>query len=195
MFYFVTLFNVPAAAEETFVRGLGRGGPWLEQVRRVTPALVGADLLRHQSWPVFLCHDIWTAPEGYAQACGSQAVRQLLDARKQMAASSFEIGGFIFPKLTETAGVSNARWPQTWPGRPAGWLSTEQLEDELFDAAVQATRENASATLAALARIDAYFAKDGRSMSEKQHRESLLELLRLLRPHLAELLAEPSSLS
>ena len=192
MFYFVTLFNVPAVAEETFVRGLGRGGPWLEQARRVAPALVGADLLRHQSWPVFLCQDIWTAPEGFAQACGSQAVRQLLDARKQMAASSFEIGGFTFPKLTETAGGSNARWPQTWPGRPAGWLSTEQLEDELFDAAVQATRENASATLAALARIDAYFAKDGRSMSEKQHRQSLLELLRLLRPNLAELLAEPS---
>ena len=113
MFYFVTLFNVPAAAEETFVRGLGRGGPWLEQVRRVTPALVGADLLRHQSWPVFLCQDIWTAPEGYAQACGSRAVRQLLDARKQMAASSFEIGGFTFPKLQETAGAGSTRLPHS----------------------------------------------------------------------------------
>ncbi len=192
MFYFVTLFNVPAAAEETFVRGLGRGGPWLEQVRRVTPALVGADLLRHQSWPVFLCQDIWTAPEGYAQACGSRAVRQLLDARKQMAASSFEIGGFTFPNLQETAGAGSARLPQTRFGRPAGWLSTEQLEDELFDAAVQATKENAGATLAALARIDAYFAKGGDG-SERQRRQSLLELLRLLRPNLAELLGEPSS--
>ena len=192
MFYFVTLFNVPTAAEETFVRGLGRGGPWLEQARRVAPALVGAGLLRHQSWPVFLCHDIWTAPEAYAQACGCQAVRQLLDARKRMAARSFEIGGFTFPKLQETAGAGSARLPQTRPGRPAGWLSTERLEDELFAAAVQATTENASAALAALARIDAYFAKGGDG-SERQRRQSLLELLRLLRPNLAELLGEPSS--
>ena len=193
MFYFVTLFNVPAAAEEAFVRRLGRGGPWLEQVRRVTPALVGADLLRHQSWPVFLCQEIWTAPEGFAQACGSQTVRQLLDARKKMAASSFEIGGFLFPKLKETAGAGSTRLPLARFGRPAGWVSTARLEDELLNATVQATTENASATRAALARIDAYLAKGGND-SERQRRQSLLELLRLLRPSLAELLGEPSSL-
>ena len=192
MFHFVTLFSVSAEAEEAFVRRLGRGGPWLEQLRRVTPALVGADLLRHQSWPVFLCHDIWTAPEAYAQACGCQAVRQLLDARKRMAARSFEIGAFTFPALPETAGAGNAHPTQAKSSHPAAWVSTERLEDELFAAAVQATTENASATRAALARIDAYFAKDG-SMSEKQHRQSLFGLLRLLRPQLAELLAESSS--
>ncbi len=195
MFHFVTLFSVSAEAEEAFVRRLGRGGPWLEQVRRAAPALVGADLLRHQSWPVFLCHDIWTAPEAYAQACGCQAVRQLLDARKRMATRSFEIGAFSFPALPAlpvTAGTGNAHPTQAKSSHPAAWVSTEQLEDELFAAAVQATTENASATRAALARIDAYFAKDGDG-SEKQRRQSLLGLLRLLRPNLAELLAEPSS--
>ena len=52
--------------------------------------------------------------------------------------------------------------------------------------------DNANATAVALAQIDAYFAKDGDDL-EKQHRQSLLGLLRLLRPNLAELLSEPSS--
>ncbi len=154
---------------------------------------MGADLLRHQSWPVFLCQDIWTAPEGYAQACGSRAVRQLLDARKQMAASSFEIGGFTFPasrKLPEPA-TPFGRRPNPAiqpPGSPQSNWKTSCVA-----AAVQATTENASATRAALARIDAYFSK-GSDGSERQRRQSLLELLRLLRPNLAELLGEPSSL-
>ena len=192
MFHFVTLSSVSAEAEDAFVRRLGRGGPWLEQARWVAPALLGADLLRHQSWPVFLCHDIWTAPEAYAQACGCQAVRQLLDARKRMAARSFEIGAFTFPALPETAGAGNAPPTQAKSSHPSAWVSTEQLEDELFAASVQVTTENASATRAALARIDAYFAKGGDG-SERQRRQSLLELLRLLRSNLAELLAEPSS--
>ena len=48
-------------------------------------------------------------------------------------------------------------------------------------------------TTAALAQIDAHFAKDDDD-PEKLHRQSLLGLLRLLRPNLAELLGEPSSL-
>jgi hypothetical protein len=193
MFHFVTLFTVTAEAEETFVRRLGMGGPWLEQARRVAPALVAADLLRHQRRPMFLCHDIWTTPEAYSRACGNQAVRRLLNARKQMAADSFEIGAFTFPALRETAGTSGAGLPQAESLSPAWWLSTEQLENELCDAAVQATVDGANATTAALDQIDAYFAKDGDD-PEKQHRQSLLGLLRLLRPSLAELLSEPSSL-
>lgn len=193
MFHFVTLFTVVPEAEEAFVRELRMGGTWLRQARRVAPALVAADLLRHQHRPMFLCHDIWVTPEAYACACGSQAVRQLLDARKQMAADSFEIGAFTFPTLKETSGTSDAILPPVETGSPAGWLSTDQLEDELFDAAVQATMKNPNATAAALAEIDAYFAKDGDD-PEKQHRQSLLGLLRLLRPNLAELLGESSSL-
>ena len=191
MFHFVTFFTVAPEAEEAFVRELRMGGTWLAQARRVAPALVAADLLRHQRRPIFLCHDIWVTPEAYACACSSQAVRQLLDARKQMAADSFEIGAFTFPTLNETAGTSDACRTQAGSGSPVRWLSTEQLEDELFDAAVQTTIDEASATPAALAQIDAYFAQDDGG-GEKQHRKSLLGLLRLLRPNLAELLGEPS---
>ena len=194
MFHFVTLFTVAAEAEEDFVRGLGMGGTWLERARQVAPALVAADLLRHQRRPMFLCHDIWTTPEAYSRACGSQAVRQLLSARKQMAADYFEIGAFTFPALKVTAGTSDASLTHAESLSPAGWLSTEQFEDELFDAAVQATMNNPNATAVALAKIDAYFAQ-GDGGGEKQHRQSLLGLLRLLRPNLAELIGEPSSLS
>lgn len=193
MFHFVTLFTVGPEAEEAFVRELRMGGAWLAQARRIAPNLVAADLLRHQGRPMFLCHDIWTTPEAYARACSSPAVRELLHARKQMAADFFEIGAFTFPALKETAATGNAGMTQAESLNPADWLSTDQLEDELFDAAVQATVNNPDATAAALARIDDYFAKDG-DEGEKQHRRSLLGLLRLVRPNLAELLGEPSSL-
>jgi hypothetical protein len=192
MFHFVTFFTVAPEAEEAFVRELRMGGTWLREARRVAPALVAADLLRHQGRPMFLCHDIWTTPEAYACACSSQAVRQLLDARKQMTADSFEIGAFTFPALKEAVGTNDVILAPAKSGSPAGWLSTEQLEDELLDAAIQATKENPNTTTAALDRIDAYFAKDGDD-PEKQHRQSLFGLLRLLRPNLAELLGEPSA--
>ena len=193
MFHFITLFAVAPEAEEAFVRRLGTDGVWLEQARRAAPALVAADLLRHQSKSLFLSHDIWTTPEAYSFARGSEAVQQLLIDRNKMAVASFEIGAFTFPALKEPAGNSNAG--RTPPGTvsPAGWLSTEQLEDELFDAALEETMANPKPAAAALAQIDAYFAQAGDD-PEKQHRQSLLGLLRLLRPNLAELLGEPSSL-
>lgn len=193
MFHFITLFAVAPEAEEAFVRRLGTDGVWLEQARRAAPALVAADLLRHQSKSLFLSHDIWTTPEAYSFARGSEAVQQLLSARKKMAVASFEIGAFAFPALQDIAGTRNAG--RTPPGTvsPAGWLSTEQLEDELFDAALEETMANPKPAAAALAQIDAYFAQAGDD-PEKQHRQSLLGLLRLLRPNLAELLGEPSSL-
>jgi hypothetical protein len=193
MFHFVTFFTVAPEAEEAFVRGLRMGGAWFAQARRVAPALVAADLLRHKRRPLFLCHDIWTTPEAYSCASGSPAVSQLFDARKQMAADYFEIGAFTFPALKETDATSDACLTQADSGKPVAWLSTEQLEDELFDATVQATLDDTSAATSALAQIDAYFAKDGDD-PDKQHRQSLLGLLRLVRPNLAELLGEPSSL-
>ncbi len=193
MFHFVTFFTISPEAEEAFVRELRMDGAWLRQARRVAPALVAADLLRHQNRAMYLCHDLWTTHEAYAQACSSEAVRELFNARKQMAADYFEIGAFTLPALKETAGTSNAGLTQAGSGSPAGWLSTEQLEDELFDAAVQATMGNRDATAAALAQVDAYFATE-EDDGETQHRQSLLDLLRLLRPNLAELLGEPSPL-
>ena len=192
MFHYVTFFTVAPEAEDAFVRELRMGGSWLANARRVAPDLVAADLLRHQRRPMFLCHDIWTTPEAYAHACGSPAVRELLDLRKQMAADSFEIGAFAFPTLKEAA-EPNAIQTQAEPLIPLGSFSTEQLEDELLDAAIQATRDGANSTAAALARIDDYFAQDDDG-GEKRHRQSLLGLLRLLRPNLAELLGEASPL-
>ena len=193
MFHFITLFAVAPEAEDEFVRRLGTGGAWLEQARRAAPALVAADLLRHQSKSLFLSHDIWTTPESYSRARGSENVQQLLSARKQMAVASFEIGAFAFPALKETTGPSNAYLTQAESLRPADWLPTQQLEAELFDAALEETMSNPKPAAAALAQIDAYFAQNG-DVGETQHRQSLLRLLGLLRPNLAELFGETSSL-
>jgi hypothetical protein len=72
-------------------------------------------------------------------------------------------------------------------------MQTQQLEDELCDAALEETISNPVPAAAALAQIDAYFAKVNGG-GEEQHRQSLLRLLGLLRPNLAELFGEPSSL-
>lgn len=193
MFHFVTLFTVAAEAEDDFVRDLRDGGAWHKQARRLAPTLVAADLLRHQSRPLFLCHDIWTTREAYSSACRSEAVRQLLDARKHMAADHFEIGAFTFPHLGETSWTTDADPALTGSLNVIGSFSTEQLEDELLSAIVQETVDHPVAAAAALAQIDAYFAQDG-DEPEKQHRQSLFRLLGLLRPQLAELLCEPSPL-
>jgi hypothetical protein len=107
--------------------------------------------------------------------------------------ASFEIGTFAFPALKETTGYSNTCLTQDETRTPAGWLSTQQLEDELFDAALDETMSNPKRAATAHAQIDAYFATDCDG-GERQHRQSLLRLLGLLRPNLAELLGEPSSL-
>ncbi len=192
MFHFVTFFTVAPEAEDAFVRALRMDGAWLNRARRVAPDLVAADLLRHQSRPMFLCHDIWTTPEAYAHACGSPAVRELIHARKQMADDSFELGAFAFPTLKEPVGTS-ASLTGSDSLRPIDSISTAQLEEELCDATIQATLDGANSTTAALARIDDYFAQDDDG-GEKRHRQSLLGLLRLLRPNLAELLGEASPL-
>jgi len=52
MFHFITLFAVAPEAGDEFVRRLSTGGAWLEQARCAAPALVAADLLRHQHRPM-----------------------------------------------------------------------------------------------------------------------------------------------
>lgn len=190
MFHFLTFFTVSEAAEATFVRRLGTRSPWQAQVCRIAPALVGTDLMRHQSRPLYLCHDFWTTQDAYEQASENKAVRQLLKARKRMADDYFELGAFSFPALREESGTSKVALAPSECLPPVHWISTEALEDELLQAAVHATMHNRQTTAGALAQIDAYFANDDDG-DEKQHRHALLRLLRPLRPNLAELLGGP----
>lgn len=71
---------------------------------------------------------------------------------------------------------------------PPGWLSTEELEQEIFRAVVAETR--LPAAQARFKQIDAYFAGD-EPEPEAQYRRSLLRLLADLRPQLAELVGGP----
>ncbi len=71
---------------------------------------------------------------------------------------------------------------------PPGWLSTEELEHELFLAVV--ADSNRPRAQARFQRIDDYFAADNPE-TEAQYRRSLLRLLADLRPQLAELVGGP----
>ena len=69
-----------------------------------------------------------------------------------------------------------------------GWLSTDDLEQELFLAVLADSRRPRAR--ARFERIDAYFAQD-EPETELQYRRSLLRLLAELRPQLAELVGGP----
>lgn len=73
---------------------------------------------------------------------------------------------------------------------PPRWLTTDQLEDELFDAIMHATPADPDDVWGA---IDEYFAADIAWENEVERRQSLLRLLGLLRPQLGKLLASSSS--
>lgn len=69
-----------------------------------------------------------------------------------------------------------------------GWLSTEDLEQELFLAVVD--QSNSPREQDKFKRVDSYFARD-EPQTELQYRRSLLRLLADLRPQLAELVGGP----
>ena len=71
---------------------------------------------------------------------------------------------------------------------PPGWLSTEELEHELFLAVI--ADSNIPRAEARFQRIDDYFAAD-KPETEVQYRRSLLRLRADLRPLLAELVGDP----
>jgi len=71
---------------------------------------------------------------------------------------------------------------------PPGWISTEELEEELFAAAV--ADSNGARAEVDFERIDAYFAAD-HTETEAEYQRSLLRLIADLRPQLAELLGGP----
>ena len=71
---------------------------------------------------------------------------------------------------------------------PPGWLSTDELEHELFLAVVGDSKISQAETR--FQRIDSYFAAD-EPETELEYRRSLLRLLAGLRPQVAELLGGP----
>jgi hypothetical protein len=71
---------------------------------------------------------------------------------------------------------------------PPEWLSTQDLEQELFLAVIADAKR--PRTRASFQRIDDYFATD-KPETEVQYRRSLLRLLADLRPLLAELVGGP----
>lgn len=71
---------------------------------------------------------------------------------------------------------------------PTGWLSTDELEQELFLAVVADSRSLRPEER--FRRLDDYFAAD-LDENELQYRRSLLRLLAEFRPQLAELLGGP----
>jgi hypothetical protein len=100
MLHVITLFTVPDD-EEKFVRSLCKNGDWHILARRIAPELVATDLLRHRLSPLYICHDFWTTPEGYFLGLRSHALQNLFLARRQMAATCFELGAFEFPALAD----------------------------------------------------------------------------------------------
>ncbi|MGA2351341.1 MAG: hypothetical protein ABSF70_12980 [Terracidiphilus sp.] len=79
--------------------------------------------------------------------------------------------------------------PQPVDCYPIGWISTEELEDELFNAVMMdfSTRIDEEA----FEEVDDYLDGDEEFESEAEQRRSTLTLLATLRPRLAELLGGP----
>jgi hypothetical protein len=80
---------------------------------------------------------------------------------------------------------NNTDLTQTEICNPPTWLSTSDLEDELQTAMWQAAVDGAMGH--ALAEVDAYFEQEDEE-TPTAYRRSLLRLLSLLRPQLADLL-------
>jgi hypothetical protein len=122
MLHVMTLYSVPAEAVSPFVRSIRMGGEWHTLARNLAPALIATDLLEQQSSPMppflcrslvlFVCLDFWSSVEAYRRACQQPACQALLDARRGMASSAFELGAFAFPAAQdrETLAPPVAAW-------------------------------------------------------------------------------------
>lgn len=90
MLHVLTVFTVNPDSEDAIVHSI-RAGEWHKLARRLAPALVATDLLRHlHHMPerLYLCLDFWASPDAYRRAFHSPAVQRLLLARRQMTASA-----------------------------------------------------------------------------------------------------------
>lgn len=74
---------------------------------------------------------------------------------------------------------------------PPSWITTDDLEAELFNAIVDDTFSIPGIEDDAYAEIDDHFGDDDDFEDEAEERRSILRLLGLLRPQLADLLGGP----
>ena len=74
---------------------------------------------------------------------------------------------------------------------PVGWISTEQLEDELFNAIMMDSSPGGDEESEDFEEVDDYLDGDEECEGEAEQRRSALRLLTTLRPRIAELLGGP----
>lgn len=72
----------------------------------------------------------------------------------------------------------------------APWITTEELDDELWKAIV-ADSSGGGENSGDFAEIDEYFAADEEEEDSAEHRKSTLRVLAILRPYLSDLLGGP----
>jgi hypothetical protein len=85
---------------------------------------------------------------------------------------------------------SASKQPQPVDCVPVGWITTEQLDDEVFNA-IQADSSSCGGDGRDFGEIDDYLGDDEEYEDEADQRRSTLRLLASLRPQLAELLGFP----
>jgi hypothetical protein len=74
---------------------------------------------------------------------------------------------------------------------PVGWISTDELEDELFNAIMMDSLARGDDESEEIEEIDDFFEGDDDYEDEGERRRALLSLLGTLKPDLAELLGGP----
>ena len=83
--------------------------------------------------------------------------------------------------------------PETGNDNPPAWISTDELEKELFNAIVEDTSSARDGDSEAYAEFDEDFSGEEDYEDEDDRRRSALRLLATMRPQLAELLgAQPA---
>jgi hypothetical protein len=75
---------------------------------------------------------------------------------------------------------------------PPNWISTEQLDAELFNANIEESKGFTGDEDLDLVEIDEYFDEEDNE-GEAEQRRSTLRLLSLMRPQLVELLGAPAA--
>ena len=74
---------------------------------------------------------------------------------------------------------------------PPDWITTDELENELFNAIMADSTTNCDEEYGDFDEFDDYLADDEEDESEVEKRRSTLRLLAAMRPQLAELLGGP----
>lgn len=88
---------------------------------------------------------------------------------------------------------NNTRPERATAYEPPGWITTDELESELYAAIVDESSANLVKEDSSFAEIDDYFARADDAEDEHGHRRALLRQLGLLRPQLDEPLGGPAA--